>query len=43
MAKKKKITILVSAICAGAVALGLGIWYYFTNVKADPVKVYPFA
>ena len=43
MAKKKKITILVSAICAGAVALGLGIWYYFTNVKTDPVKVYPFA
>ena len=42
MAKKKKITILVSAICAGAVALGLGIWYYFTNVKTDPVKVYPF-
>ena len=23
-------------------ALGLGIWYYFTNVKTDPVKVYPF-
>ena len=42
MAKKKKITILVSAMCAGAVALGLGIWYYFTNVKTDPVKVYPF-
>ena len=42
MAKKKKITILVSAICAGVVALGLGIWYYFTNVKTDPVKVYPF-
>ena len=42
MAKKKKITILVSAICAGAVVLGLGIWYYFTNVKTDPVKVYPF-
>ena len=42
MAKKKKITILVSAICAGVVVLGLGIWYYFANVKTDPVKVYPF-
>lgn len=42
MAKKKKVTLVVSALCVGAVALGLGLWYYFANVKTDPVKVYPF-